>query len=211
MCSHGIKHSLQTLNIKEHINVVDTKENYVMCSRMDYGAMLNTFYATFTPGTASQKTHSLSGRHGCITANAMWSSFGGVIRRAGDVEERAGEGRQLPIWKPSTALPTRKAPGICPIKQVELSKKFHPSFVPAPEYWEGNTCPRPRDGVLAQVKDESSKKRKTKVTASNTGPNKTGQHSQKEDAPKVKTSKGVVKVVAAATKGDNDTESDSSE
>jgi hypothetical protein len=32
------------------------------------------------------------------------------------------------------------------------------------EYWE-YTCPRPSDEVLAQVKEESAKKRKTKMTA----------------------------------------------
>jgi hypothetical protein len=47
-------------------------------------------------------------------------------------------------------LQTLKAPGLCPIKQVELYKKFRP-FVHR-EFWE-DTCPRPSDEVLAQVKD----------------------------------------------------------
>jgi hypothetical protein len=66
-------------------------------------------------------------------------------------------------------LQTLKAPGLRPIKQVELYKKFRP-FVPC-EFWE-DTCPRPSDEVLTQVKDESSKKRKTKVPASKAAPKK---------------------------------------
>jgi hypothetical protein len=62
-----------------------------------------------------------------------------------------------------------KAPGLHPIKQVELYKKFRP-FVPH-EFWE-DTCPRPSDEVVAQVKDESSKKRKTKVPAAKSAPKK---------------------------------------
>jgi hypothetical protein len=58
-------------------------------------------------------------------------------------------------------LQTLKALGLRPIEQVELYKKFRP-FVPR-EYWE-DTCPRLSDEVLAQVKDELSKKRKIKVT-----------------------------------------------
>jgi hypothetical protein len=81
--------ALQTLNIKEHVNVVDTKEDVFK----DYGAILDTFYGTFKPGTI-KKTHISSGRHGCITVDAMFYSFGGNIRRASDVEKRAGEGRQ---------------------------------------------------------------------------------------------------------------------
>jgi hypothetical protein len=50
-------------------------------------------------------------------------------------------------------LQTLKDPGLRPIKQVELYKKFRP-FVPC-EFWE-DTFPRPSDEVLAQVKDESS-------------------------------------------------------
>jgi hypothetical protein len=66
-------------------------------------------------------------------------------------------------------LHTLNASGLHPIKQVELYKKFRP-FVPR-KHWE-DTCPRPSDEVLAQVKEESSKKRKTKVTAVKSAPTK---------------------------------------
>jgi hypothetical protein len=69
------------------VNVVDTKEDVFKY----YGAMLDTFYGTFKPGTIPKK-HLSSGRHGCITVDAMFYSLGGTIRRASDVEKRAGEG-----------------------------------------------------------------------------------------------------------------------
>jgi hypothetical protein len=69
----------------------------------------------------------------------------------------------------TSKLQTLKDPGLRPIKQVELYKEFHP-FVPR-EYWE-DTCPRPSDEVLAQVKYESSKKRKMKVPAAKAAPKK---------------------------------------
>jgi hypothetical protein len=61
-------------------------------------------------------------------------------------------------------IETLKPPGLRPIKQVELWKKFRP-FVPR-QYWD-ELCPRPRDRpkdeVIAQVKDDTSQKRKHKV------------------------------------------------
>jgi hypothetical protein len=83
-------------------------------------------------------------------------------------------------------LQTLKTPGLRPIKQVELYKKFHP-VVPC-DYWE-DTCTIPSDEFLAKVKDESSKKRKTKVTAAKAAPKK-----RIRQAPKVKNALGLVVV-----------------
>jgi hypothetical protein len=55
-----------------------------------------------------------------------------------------------------------KLSGMRPIKQVELYKKFHP-FVPR-EFWE-ETCPKPSEAVLTQVKNEMEAKRKVKAAA----------------------------------------------
>jgi hypothetical protein len=55
-----------------------------------------------------------------------------------------------------------KPPGLRPIKQVELYKKCRP-FVPR-EFWE-DTCPKPREAVLTQVKNETVAKRKVKAAA----------------------------------------------
>jgi hypothetical protein len=80
---------LQTINIKEHINVMEMKEDFFK----DYGEMLYMLYGTFKPG-AIKNPHLLSGIHRCITGNAMFYSFEGAIHRASDFEKRAGEGRQ---------------------------------------------------------------------------------------------------------------------
>jgi hypothetical protein len=76
-------------------------------------------------------------------------------------------------------------------------------YVPR-ESWE-DTCPRPSDEVLAQVKDESSKKRKTKLPAAKAAPKK-----RVLQAPKVKNSIGLVLAVNAARSNES-TESDLSE
>jgi hypothetical protein len=62
-------------------------------------------------------------------------------------------------------LETLNAPGLRPIKQVELYKKF-PPFVP-PCYWD-ETCPRPSDEVLAMVKNETAERRKKKQVPKST-------------------------------------------
>jgi hypothetical protein len=56
-------------------------------------------------------------------------------------------------------LETLKPPGLRLIKQVELLKKFRP-FVPR-QCW-AETCPRPSDEIMLQIKDESAEKRKKK-------------------------------------------------
>jgi hypothetical protein len=70
-----------------------------------------------------------------------------------------------------------KAPGLHPIKQVELYKKIALLRLTS----IGKTLVPDSDEVLAQVKDESSKKRKKKVTAAKPAPKKRVQR-----APKVK-------------------------
>jgi hypothetical protein len=62
-------------------------------------------------------------------------------------------------------LETLKAPGLRPIKQVELYKKFRP-FVPRC-YWD-ETFPRPSDKVLAMVKNEIAERRKQKQVPKST-------------------------------------------
>jgi cell division septation protein DedD len=55
-----------------------------------------------------------------------------------------------------------KPPGLRPIKQVEMYKKFR-LFVPR-RFWD-ETCPKPSDEVMMQIKDETAKKRKQKTAA----------------------------------------------
>jgi hypothetical protein len=58
-----------------------------------------------------------------------------------------------------TVLETLKPPGLRPIKQVKLYKKFWP-YVPR-KYW-AETCPKPTGEVIDSVRKERSNKRTTK-------------------------------------------------
>jgi hypothetical protein len=92
-------------------------------------------------------------------------------------------------------LQTLKAPGLRPIKQVEIYKKFCP-FVPH-ECWE-DTCHRPSGEFVAQAKDESSKKWNTEVPAAKAAPKKRFRR-----APKVKNAIGLVVAAEAAKSNDS--------
>jgi hypothetical protein len=58
--------ALGTLTIKEYINVVNTEED----AFKEYGTILDKFYGSFKPGTI-KKPHLSSGRHECISVNAV--------------------------------------------------------------------------------------------------------------------------------------------
>jgi hypothetical protein len=113
-----------------------------------------------------------------------------------------------------------KAPGLRPLKQVELYNNFR-SFVPR-EFWE-DTPPKASADVLAQVKDETAKKRKTKVAEvkcdnnenmAQVSANKRGQpkNDVMKATPPVKQTKDATVAKAATNANDLDqTESDWSE
>lgn len=88
-----------------------------------------------------------------------------------------------------------KPPGLRPIKQVELYKKFRP-FVPR-EFWE-ETCPKPSDAVLTQVKNETAAKRKVKAAAAK--PEKDVAAEAAAPQAKSEKSKAAPKAKAEATK-----------
>jgi hypothetical protein len=191
--------ALQTLNIKEHVNVVDTKEDVFK----DYGAMLDTFYGTFKPGTI-QKNHifRVEDTDASLLMQCSTHSEAPFVEQAMLKRGQArGDTTRIAAME-AFELQTLKAPGLRPIKQVELYKKFRP-FVPR-EFWE-DTCPRPSDEVLAQVKDESSKKRKTKVPAAKSATKK-----RVRRAPKVKNAIGLAVPVNVAA-SDESTETELSE
>ena len=55
------------------------------------------------------------------------------------------------------------APGLRPIKQVEMHKKWRPLL---PEWAKDITCPKPSQAVLDEVNKEKNSKRKNKRKAS---------------------------------------------
>jgi hypothetical protein len=190
--------ALQTINIKEHVNVVDTKEDVFK----DYGTMLDTFYGTFKSGTIKNHIFQVEVTDASLLMQCSTHSEAQFVEQTVLKRGQVRGDKTRVAAMEAFELHTLKTPGLRPIKQVELYKKFRP-FVPL-EFWE-DTCPRPSDEVLAQVKDESSKKQNTKVPAAKSAPNK-----RVRQAPKVKNAIGLA-VAAEAAKSDESTESNLSE
>jgi hypothetical protein len=146
---------LETLDTKEHVRIVYAQEAMFK----DYGALLDKFYVSFKAGTI-QKNHIFKVEHINEKLNIQCAVHNGApfvnqpMLKRGQV---LGEDRTAAI--DAFVVAVLNPPGLCPIKQVELYKKFRP-FVPR-RFWE-ETCPKPRDEVLLQVKDKTAKKRKQK-------------------------------------------------
>jgi hypothetical protein len=128
----------------------------------DYGALLDKFYGSFKAGTI-QKNHIFKLEHNDEKLNIQCAVHDGapfvnqpMIKRG----QVLGKDRNAAI--DAFVAAALKPPGMRPTKQVELYKKFRP-FVPR-QFWD-ETCPKPSDEVLMQVKDETAKKRKQKTAA----------------------------------------------
>jgi hypothetical protein len=127
----------------------------------NYGALLHKYYNNFKTGTI-QKNHVFRVTNGDPSLNIQCSTHDGA------------EFMMQPMRKRDVALSDKrfeeiqdfflqnlKSPGLRPIKQVELYKKFRP-YVPR-QYWE-ETFPKPSDEVLESVSKERADKRKAKKT-----------------------------------------------
>jgi hypothetical protein len=143
------------------VNIVDAKEELFK----EYGSMLDKFYSSFKPNRI-QKNHifkvdltdaTLSMQ--CAIHNEAPFAMQTMLKKG----QELGAARRYAI--DAYTLETLKAPGLRPIKQVELYKKFQP-FVPRCN-WD-KTCPRPSDEVLAMVKIETSERRKQKQVPTST-------------------------------------------
>jgi hypothetical protein len=137
------------------VNIVDAKEELFK----DYGAMLDKFYSSFKPNTI-QKNHIFKVDHTdatLIMQCAIHNEAPFVIHPMLKKGQEIGAAHIDAI--DAYTLETLKAPGLLPIKQVEIYKKFRP-FVPRC-YWD-ETCPRPSDGFLAMVKNETAERRNQK-------------------------------------------------
>ena len=91
---------------------------------------------------------------------------------------KVGRTRTLRHAKPSLITP----PGLKPIKQVELYKKWGPVV---PEEFRDDICPKPSDRIINQVKSERAQKLKDKQS--------TKKKSPKTKAPKKKSTKNKAK------------------
>jgi hypothetical protein len=128
----------------------------------DYGALLNKFYGSFKAGTI-QKNHIFKVEHTDEKLNMQCAVHDG----APFVNQPMLKRGQVLVKDRTAAIDTfvvsaLNPPGLRPIKKVELYIKFRP-FVPR-QFWD-ETCPKPSDEVLMQVKDKTAKKRKHKTVA----------------------------------------------
>jgi hypothetical protein len=126
----------------------------------DYGAMIGPFYETFK-STTIQKNHIFRVEDTNNTLSmqcALHSDAPFIPHPILKREHVLGPSRTAEIE--AYTIETLTPPGLRPIKQVELWKKFRP-FVPR-QYWD-EPFPHPSDEVIAQVKDDTVQKRKHKV------------------------------------------------
>jgi hypothetical protein len=150
--------ALETLDTKELVRIVDAQEAMFK----DYGALLDKFDGFFKAGTI-QNNHIFKVEHTDEKLNMQCAVHDGApfvnqpMLKRGQV---LGKYRTAAIY--AFVIAALKPPGLRPIKQVKLYKKFRP-FVPH-RFWD-EACPKPIDKVLMQVKEENAKKRKQKTTA----------------------------------------------
>jgi hypothetical protein len=152
--------ALETLNIKEHVNIVDAQESHLK----DYGDLLDNFYVNFKTNTIQEKHIFKAESTGEALTMQCATHDGAVFVN----QPMLNKGRVIGVKMTDTInaceLAILKRPGLRPVKQVELYKKYRP-FEPR-EFWE-ETCPKPSEAVLTQEKNETAAKRKVKVAAAN--------------------------------------------
>jgi hypothetical protein len=130
--------SLETLHTKEHVRILDAQESMFN----DYGALLDKFQGSFKAGTF-QNNHIFKVEHTDERMNMQCTVHDGApfvnqpMLKRGQV---LGEDCTAAI--DAFVVAALKPPGLRPIKQVELYKKFRP-FVPRP--FGDETCPTPSD------------------------------------------------------------------
>jgi hypothetical protein len=148
--------AIHTLKTKKNVCIIDAQESMFM----DYGDMLDTFYDKFK-GSTIQRNHIFKLEHIDITLSMQCATNDGapfVPQRMVKWGQVLGQERTTTIN--TFLLEQLKPPGLRPINQVELFKKFRP-FIPQ-KYWD-KTCPEPSEDVLSQVKNETATKRKNKT------------------------------------------------
>jgi hypothetical protein len=139
-------HAVETLNTKDNVNIGDVKEELFK----EYGSMLDKFYSSFKTDTI-QRNHIFKVENTDATLSmqcAIHNEAPFVMQPMLKKGQELGAAHRAAI--DAYKLETLKTPGLRPIKQVDIYKKFRP-FVPRC-YWD-ETCPRPSDEVLVVVKN----------------------------------------------------------
>jgi hypothetical protein len=133
--------ALENLDTKDHVQIVDAQESMFN----DYGALLDKSYGSFKARTI-QKNHIFKVGHTNEKLNMQCAVHDGapffnqLMLKRGQV---LGGGRTDAIE--AFMVAALKPPGLRPIKQVGIYKKFRP-FAPR-RFWD-ETCPNPSDEVL---------------------------------------------------------------
>jgi hypothetical protein len=153
--------TLETLDTNEHVQIVYAQDPM----SKDYGALLEKFFGSFNAGTIKKnnifKVEHINYRLNMKCATHDSAPF--VNRHMLKRGQVLGEYHTTDIV--AFVVAALKPPGLRPIKQVELYKKIR-SFSPR-LFWD-ETCPKPSNEVLLQVKDKTAKKRKQKSAAKDT-------------------------------------------
>jgi hypothetical protein len=146
--------AVEALGKQQNITMSDATEGMFK----NYGALLDKYYNNLKTGTI-QKNHIFrvtnvdpSLNIQCFTHDGAEFMMHPMLKRVALRDKRFDEIQDF-------VLHTLKLPGLRPIKQVELDKKFHP-YVPR-QYWE-ETCPNPSYEVIKSVRKERADKQKTK-------------------------------------------------
>jgi hypothetical protein len=139
---------VDVLNAQPHVTFTEVKYDVFK----DYASVLDKFYKSFNPGTIQQ--HHVF----WVESTTPTTMFMKVYHDGQDVisqqfinNKRNNRYNDLLIAE----APLLPRPGIKPIKQVELYKKWRP-FVP--HQFREEICPRPSDEVIASVKNDRNNK-----------------------------------------------------
>lgn len=141
---------VECLNRQPNVNFVEVKSDIFM----DYGTLLGTFYKQFPPACI-QKNHIFWVESANTTTMHMkrYSEDDDPFSYC-FINNNTLHNNRFSSLK-DFEHQTLPRPGIKPIKQVKLYKKWRP-FVPEP--FKDEICPRPPDEILIQVGDERNKK-----------------------------------------------------
>lgn len=152
----------ECLNLQPNVEFVEVTSD----SFKDYGTILDKFYKPFQPGTIQQ--------HHVFAVESTNPTLMKMKTSRDDDETYSYQFRNnkhIPLNNRFSALQrfniqVLPRPGVKPIKQVELYKKWRP-FIPV-QYRE-EICPRPSDEVIASVKSERNKKARDRTAKKKRG------------------------------------------
>jgi hypothetical protein len=149
------KQALDALGKQDNVTMMGATEGMFN----NYGSLLDKYYNNFKTVTIHQN-HVFCMNNQDPDLNMKFATHDGANFLLQPMLKRGAKFSDEPRKEiQDYALETLKLPGLLPIKQVKLYKKFRP-YVPT-KYW-AETCPKPTDEVIDSVCKERAKKRTTK-------------------------------------------------